>query len=161
MKSFDPDALLRTFEAIPAIVETYFSNIPAEMLDIRRTATAWTLREHLYHTCSVQRMLYARMVAMIEEDEPVITPYMPDREADRETAYESVEAALDDYKQMREKQLALLRAAKPGSFEKEAKHAEYSQYSIPILINHMIFHEYWHMYRVEELWLTRDEYLSQ
>ena len=43
---------------------------------------------------------------------------------------------------------------------KEAKHDEYKKYNIEIKLNHMLFHDYWHIYRIEELWLTKDEYLT-
>ena len=35
------------------------------------------------------------------------------------------------------------------------------KYNFEIVLNHILFHDYWHMYRIEELWLTKDEYLSK
>ena len=51
-------------------------------------------------------------------------------------------------------------AATPADWEKTATHPEYEQYSLIILARHILMHDHWHMYRMEELWLTRDEYLT-
>ena len=51
--------------------------------------------------------------------------------------------------------------ADAGTWQKTATHPEYAQYSFYILVRHILMHDHWHMYRMEELWLTRDEYLTQ
>jgi hypothetical protein len=33
------------------------------------------------------------------------------------------------------------------SNSKEAQNGKYVRYNIPFTVNHMVFHEYWHMYR--------------
>jgi uncharacterized damage-inducible protein DinB len=151
---------LGTFEHIPELIYGYFRNIPQNVLDLRRTKEAWTIREHLYHIVSVQDMLLKRMELIRKEDHPVITPYFPENQKEQAELYESVEAAFTEYRSMRKKQIELVMAAGAKDLAKEASHAEYISYNIPIIINHMIFHEYWHMYRIEELWLTRDDYIK-
>lgn len=154
------DMALRTLEHIPELIYGYFQNIPPEVFDIRRTKEAWTIREHLYHIVSVQDMLLKRMELIRVEDNPVITPYFPENQKEQSALYESVEAAFTEYRTTRQKQIELVRGAGIVDMAKEASHAEYIFYNIPIIVNHMIFHEYWHMYRIEELWLTRDEYIK-
>jgi uncharacterized damage-inducible protein DinB len=152
--------LTGTLENIPAVIETYFRNIPENALDIRRTKEAWTIREHLYHIVSVQEMLLKRMEKIRDEEQPVIAPYFPENQKKQDRLYGSVEAAFSEYGSMRKKQIELIESLAAKDLSKEASHAEYLSYNIPIIVNHMIFHEYWHMYRIEELWLTRDEYLN-
>jgi hypothetical protein len=105
-------------------------------------------------------MLLKRMELICREDHPVITPYFPENQKEQSALYDSVEAAFTEYRTIRQKQIELVRAARAVDLAKEASHAEYISYNIPIIINHMIFHEYWHMYRIEELWLTREEYIK-
>lgn len=154
------DLALVTLEQIPEVINGYFRNIPPSVLDIRRTSEAWTIREHLYHIVSVQDMLLKRMELIRAEDHPVITPYFPENQKEQSQLYESVEAAFTEYRTIRKKQIELVRGAGVKNMAKEASHAEYFSYNIPLILNHMIFHEYWHMYRIEELWLTRDEYIK-
>ncbi len=159
LMNFDKNELLKTLQSLPDIVEKYVENIPEELLDRKRSATAWTIREHVYHIADVQEMLYQRLVKIRDEENPVITPYFPDKE-DPAAGYKSPKDACKRYREIREKQILLVNQLKESDFNKKAAHKEYEEYSIPIILNHMIFHEYWHMCRLEELWLTRDEYFE-
>lgn len=147
--------LLKTLQDLPEIIETYFKIIPEDFLDKKRNETSWTIREHLYHIVSVQEMLYQRILKIRDEENPIITPYFPENEPERVSLYESVNKAFLHYKEIRKKQILLINQLTESDFSKEATHNEYIRYNIPIIVNHMIFHEYWHMYRIEELWLTK------
>ena len=74
--------------------------------------------------------------------------------------YESIEEAFKEYKRLRREQIRLLKTCTGKELSRAAVHGEYRHYSIPILVKHSIFHEYWHMYRIGELWLTRDEFFE-
>ena len=154
---FNKEDLLSTLHGLPEMIETYFKNISEEFLDKKRNDTSWTIREHLYHIVSVQEMLYQRILKIRNEENPVITPYFPENELERVQLYKSSNDAFLIYKQIRDKQILLLKQISNLDLEKEAAHGEYISYNIPIIMNHMIFHEYWHMYRIEELWLTKEE----
>jgi hypothetical protein len=68
---------------------------------------------------------------------------------------------IEQFKAMREKQLDLLKNVGPEDWEKMAFHPEYDQYGLLILARHVFMHDHWHLYRMEELWLTKDEYLTR
>ncbi len=155
---FNKDNFLRTFKDLPDIIETYVKNIPENYFDIKRTDDSWTIREHLYHIVNAQEMLYQRILKIKEEENPVITPYFPENESENNNLYGSIDIAFAKYKKIREKQIDLINQLVEADYSKEAKHGEYINYNIPIILNHIIFHEYWHMYRVEEIWLTKNEY---
>ena len=55
--------------------------------------------------------------------------------------------------------LDLIREAPPDLWDKNATHPEYGIYTPEIMIRHIMIHDYLHMYRIEELWLTKPEYL--
>lgn len=157
---FNKESLLSTFRALPEIIESYFKNIPEELLDRKRNEASWTIREQLYHIVGVQEMLTQRIIKIRDEESPVITPYFPENELDRVELFKSIEDAFLHYKKSRGEQILLISQMKEPDYNKEAVHDEYISYNVPIIINHMIFHEYWHMYRIEELWLTKEEYFS-
>ncbi len=158
---YDRQALTTALGAIPSIVASYVANVPEGDLDARRAPDAWTVREHVYHIAGVQKMLTGRIGTVATEPNPVIVPYFPQNEPAIGDLYPSVESALADYARNRAEQIALLASIPDGAFEKRAEHPEYREYSLPVILNHMVFHEYWHMYRIEELWLTREEYFGK
>jgi len=152
--------VLETLRTLPAVVEPWFRAIPADRLDLRRTPDAWTLREHLYHVARVQGMLTGRMRLLRDQERPVIAPYFPQNEAGLAEAFPSVDAAFDEYRTRRREQMDLLAGVGPEVWTKAAVHPEYERYDLGLVVHHLVFHEYWHFYRTEELWLTRDGYLS-
>jgi uncharacterized damage-inducible protein DinB len=155
-----PAPTLETLRTLPEVLESYFRSIPQDRLDLRRTAEAWTLREHLYHVAGVQAMLLGRMKILRDDASPVITPYFPQNEPALADKFASVDAAFAEYRERRAQQMGLLDALSPDAWSKPGVHPEYERYDLGLVVHHLVFHEYWHFYRIEELWLTRDEYLS-
>ncbi len=152
------EVLCKTLKELPDIIEAYVKNIPAVVLDLKRNDETWTIREHIYHIVQVQDMLFSRILTIQNEEHPVIVPYFPENETERTALYSSLDEAFSKYRDIRNKQLSLIDQLTEAALHKDAVHGEYIHYNIPIIINHMIFHEYWHMYRIEQIWLTRDEY---
>jgi uncharacterized damage-inducible protein DinB len=153
-------AALETLRTLPDVVESWFRAIPPARLDVRRKPDAWTLREHLYHVAGVQQMLMGRILLLRDSPNPEIVPYFPQNQPALAERFPSVDAAFADYHTRRAEQMALLQAVDDTVWNKPAVHPEYERYDLGLLVHHMVFHDYWHFYRMEELWLTRDEYLK-
>jgi len=153
-------AALETLRTLPEIVEPWFRAIPAARLDVRRKPEDWTLREHLYHVAGVQSMLLGRMVLLRDTPRPEVVPYFPQNEPALAERFPSVDAAFAEYRTRRTEQLDLLHAVDDTVWNKPAIHPEYERYDLGLVVHHMVFHEYWHFYRMEELWLIRDEFLT-
>lgn len=154
-------AVLETLRTLPEVVEPWYQAISPERLDIRRNPEAWTLREHLYHVAGVQSMLLGRMVLLRDHPQPQVVPYFPQNEPALAARFPSVEAAFAEYRLRRGEQMALLQGVPDTVWDKAAAHPEYERYDLGLVVHHMVFHEYWHFHRMEELWLTRAEYLDK
>jgi uncharacterized damage-inducible protein DinB len=153
------DGLKRAPDVFTAFVKT----IPQESLDLRRGGKGfWTIAEHVSHLAQVQPMLLERMQRFLEEEHPEFVPYFPgnDQEEPDLPHRMAIPEALAQFKVCRDQQVALLATADKGLWQKTATHPEYEHYSLVILARHVLMHDYWHMYRMEELWLTRDDYLT-
>jgi hypothetical protein len=149
---------LETLENLPLIIENYVNNIPSEIMDKKRNESTWTIREHIYHIADVQIILLNRIKLIVSEDNPIIEPYFPDQDVKNGFKFSEKGEAIASYKKYRKEQMNILRNIPVSDFQKKVGHKEYSEYSLTILINHMIFHEYWHMYRIEEIWLIKEEF---
>jgi hypothetical protein len=145
-------ATIETLRTLPEVVESWFRAISAARLDIRRKPSAWTLREHLYHVAGVQRMLLGRMVLLRDSPKPEVVPYFPQSERALADRFPSVDAAFAEYHTRRGEQMALLQSVDNSVWSKPALHPEYERYDLGLVVHHMVFHEYWHFYRMEELW---------
>lgn len=155
-----PD-LLEGLDRSPRILSEFVRSIPAEKISKRRDEGFWSLAEHVDHLAKVQPMLGGRIERFLKEGRPEFVPYIPSEDESSTPPTEiDIDAALDDFSRERKKQRDHLRSADAAAWEKTAAHPEYERYSLYILARHILMHDHWHMYRMEELWLTRDEYLT-
>ena len=152
---------MQTFAGLPDIIGEYVLQIPEERRILRRgeDGGTWTIEEHLFHLADVQPMLLGRMRKILSEENPVIEPYFPEN-GNGDSRWKSIDEALESFRSLRREQCLLIGSASEEDLLREAVHGEYERYTIPLILSHMIFHEYWHMYRIEEIWLTRDGYFS-
>lgn len=155
--------LLEGLRRAPRILTEFTKTIPESKLDLRRAEGFWTVAEHISHLAQVQPILLERFERFINEKHPEFIPYTPGK-AEEEPGTPSrmnISSALDQFTDCRDKQLVLLDGADDITWKKVATHPEYEAYSFYILARHALMHDYWHMYRMEELWITRDAYLTK
>ncbi len=159
----DIGELLEGLRQTPKILSQLVESIPVDKLNLRRGEGFWTVAEHVSHVAQVQPMLLKRFERFMNEDHPNFVPYIPgtsDEEPDNPPVM-AVATALDQFARYRDKQLLLIESAGEDTWKKTATHPEYEAYSLYILTRHVLMHDYWHLYRMEELWLTRDAYLTK
>jgi uncharacterized damage-inducible protein DinB len=157
-----PD-LLEGLRRSPKILSELIETIPENRLDLRRGSGFWTIAEHAVHLAQVQPMLLDRMNRFVAEDHPEFVPYMPSEEQDAPDVpvRMGMSEALEQFLQYRHKQIVLLEHVNENIWQRKGKHPEYDHYSLYILVRHTLMHDHWHMYRIEELWLTKDAYLTR
>ena len=155
-----PD-LLAGLRTTPRILREFVRTIPKDRLDLRRGEGFWTIAEHVTHLAQVQQMLLDRFQRFMKEEHPVFSPFFPGKEEEGAAARPDTDDALLQFEQYRSKQLILLENAASEIWQRTANHPEYDQYSLYILTRHVLMHDHWHMYRMEELWLTKDAYLTR
>lgn len=144
------------------ILSEFVKTIPADKMNLRRGEGFWTIAEHVSHLAQVQPMLLERLQRFMAEDRPEFVPYIPgaDEAEDRPPLMDQ-NIALESFANHRQQQLELLERATQADWQKTGSHPEYEHYSLYILVRHILMHDHWHMYRMEELWLTRDAYLTK
>ncbi|MGB6067534.1 MAG: DinB family protein [Desulfomonilaceae bacterium] len=159
----DTGDLLEGLRRTPTILSEFVRTIPETKLDLRRGQGFWTIAEHVSHLAEVQPMLLGRFERFMNEDRPEFVPYIPadDKDAPDTPLRMNMTAAVEQFAHYRGKQLVLLESADDVIWQKTAIHPEYEIYSFYILARHALMHDYWHMYRIEELWLTKDAYLTK
>jgi hypothetical protein len=160
--SSEIQAILSSLSGSPAILEGLLLSIPTDALQQKRGQGFWSLHEHAAHLADVQPMILERLRRIISEEMAEFVPFIPgEDETAGPPALPSVEMILTRFRSVREEQIELLGKAGKSVWEKCAIHPEYDQYGLLILARHILMHDHWHMYRMEELWLTKDEFLTK
>jgi len=62
-----------------------------------------------------------------------------------------------EFPNLRKEFIDLVRSAPAEAWEKSGEHGAFSEYTLYINLRHTLLHDHVHMYRMEELWLTRDK----
>ncbi len=157
----DRNDILEGLRRSGPILSAFIGSIPEAQMNRRRADGVWTIAAHAGHLAQVQPMLLERIRRFRNEAQPCFTPYLPgaDKKEDQPVAM-APEEVLQTFNRHREQQVTELAAADDATWKKTARHPEYTHYSLYILARHILMHDHWHMYRMEELWLTRDAYLT-
>lgn len=127
----------------------------------RRIKDFWTIYEHIDHLVLTQKILLGRIEQFIVEEYPIIKPYIPEDKPTVGDAKKSAKELVEEFIQLRNLQIGLIKKAKRSVWQKEGEHPEYSKYSFEILIRHILLHDSVHMWRIEELWIEKEELIQE
>jgi uncharacterized damage-inducible protein DinB len=152
--------ILHGLEKAPGLLASLVRGIPEAMRKKIRIQGKWSIHEHACHIVDVQPMLIRRFHQFKEEEKPVFQPYLPGQTAAVDHLPEmDLEERLSTFAGLRQELIHLVRGFSQEEWEKTGLHEEYEMYTPRILLRHVLMHDFFHMYRIEELWLTRDAYL--
>jgi DinB superfamily len=163
MEKFAVDALVTTLGAAPIILRELVGRIPLGELDARRKPHFWSIHDHIAHLAETQHIMNKRMERFRDEEAPDFTPYNPPAEgaSGADATLPTVAECLDDFAASRTALCALARSLPPAVWDRRGSHPEYKIYVAGNVLRHIAMHDHWHMYRIEELWLTRDQFLTE
>jgi hypothetical protein len=142
------------------VLEGLLESIPPELMKAIRKPGKWSIHCHACHLSVAQPMLLERFRRFMAESEPEFRPYFPDREAGEDALDDmDLAACLASFRKDRGELMRLIATVEDSFWDKRASHPEYVLYTPLIMTRHIMMHDYLHMYRIEELWLTREGYL--
>jgi len=109
----------------------------------------WSLKELLCHLHRVQQVFESRIASMLAQDNPAITVYSPDDDAEFEKmlsrpAKDALAAFLED----RERLAAQWEELSPGEWHRSGRHPEYPHYDVHFQVEYMVHHEAHHVYQM-------------
>lgn len=156
----DLTAILIGLRQTHTILTTLVREVPEDQLTIRRIPDKWSIHEQVCHLADVQGMLLERMQRFETEDPYEIQPFIPgDTVSDAHLRKMEIPQALAEFKRLREAQLEWVESVSATYWDKTALHPQYRLYTPLILLRHVLMHDHFHLYRIEELWLTEEAYL--
>ena len=127
----------------------------------RRVKDYWTIYEHIDHLVVCQKMLLGRVQQFIVEDKPIMKPYIPEEKPEVNDSKKSAMDLVDEFCKLRDMQISLIKRANRNVWYKDGIHPEYSKYSFEILLRHILLHDSFHMWRMEELWIENEDLIKE
>lgn len=158
--TFNAEPELAALASGPAFLRDLLSQIPADLLKKPRKPGKWTIHEHAVHLTVIDDVMIGRLGLFRARPRPSIVPYQPGEGVAAVDLFAmDLTQRLEIFEQSRPRLVDAFRALAPADWQKQADHPEYIIYTPRIMLRHLVMHEHLHGYRIEELWLTKDELL--
>src|SRR5262245_25546280 len=153
----DTQTLIASLEAAPGIIIGLIREVPPQNLKRRPASNKWSAHEHACHISSGHEAFLARLELMLSDRFPKIKSMepSPDEEAGSLLSVD-LDEALDHYVRERALLVKRLKELSVEDWQRTAEHEAFSHYSVHIMFRHMLNHEMFHAYRIEELLLKKD-----
>lgn len=155
------EEMLTCLEKTPAILKELVGSVPKTpswRLKERQVEGKWSIHEHACHIVNSHHLMAERVKSFIENDAPSFKSYIPGKTTPPDELLNmDLDQKMAEFPGLRSKFIDLVRSAPAEAWEKSAEHEEYSEYTLYIMLRHLLMHDHVHMYRMEELWLTRDK----
>ncbi len=147
----------------PYLLKELLEEIPVKLLKIRRIPGKWCIHEHVCHLYLAQPMMIRRFKSFKENKNPEFIPYLPGTAETPDDPLMKMELGecLEGFENDRKTMIQLLNTFSKEDWENEGRHPEYIKFTPEIFLRHIVMHDHLHMYRIEELWLTTDDYLRK
>lgn len=149
--------IIEALERTPRIVIPLVRQADPAVLKRRPPSGKWSIHEHACHLAQVHPLFFQRLDLMLSEDNPAIRSYDPGRDDPRDALLRiDLESALRRFKDDRDRLVERLRHLRPQDWTRTAQHEEYNSYSVFTMFRHLVLHDFFHAYRIEELLLRKD-----
>lgn len=141
------------------VLSDLIENIPEELFYRKRGKGYWSIHQHISHLSDVQQKVYGRLELFLADKRPVIQPINPDKDTENQEDHRKVDESLNTFAHWRLKQVKLAESSCDEIWRRTIEHPEYDLYTFEITLRHMVLHDGFHMHRIEELWLMKDEFI--
>jgi uncharacterized protein (TIGR03083 family) len=118
-------------------------------LATRTIPDKWSLKELVCHLLRVQQVFEDRIASMLAQDNPAITVYSPDDDAEFERMLSRpAKDVLATFLEDRERLAAQWEELSPGEWHRSGRHPEYPHYDVHFQVEYMVHHEAHHIYQM-------------
>ena len=147
-------SILDTLERAPDLIVPMVWEIPEDRRKLRPAPDRWSAHEHACHLAEVHDLFFDRLDLMLESDDPTIEPYHPsEAQVQGDLLDRDLESAMARFESDRTRLVSRLRGLAPDEWIRTARHPEYAEYSVFIMLRHAAMHDHLHGYRIEEILL--------
>jgi hypothetical protein len=151
------DLVVASLERAPALIVPLVREVPEAIMKRRPKPSKWSAHENACHLAAVHALFFTRLNLMLAEEKPRIKPYLPHLDDEDDALLKvDLDEALDRFSTDRQRLVDRLKRLSPEDWQRTAEHGEYTHYSVFIMFRHLVLHDMFHAYRIEELLLKKD-----
>lgn len=153
----DTTTLIAALENAPGIIIPLIREVPLQYLKRRPSPTKWSTYEHACHLSASDGPFLARLDLMLSAQAAFIRSIVNSPEVESGALLSiDLDSVLDQYVRERASLVKRLKELSAEDWQRTAEHEAFSHYSVWIMFRHLLTHEMFHAYRIEELLLKKD-----
>ena len=150
--------LISCLEQTPLVLSNLLREIPEEHYREHRKPGSWCIHEQVCHLVDAQQLLIGRFKTFRDEEQPVIGSHDPTDGTEPDYMAMDMQAAIQRFPAVREEMVNLLKRFDEAYWQKQGEHQAFEPYSTRILLRHVMNVDYTHLFSIEQLGLTKEEY---
>lgn len=143
-----PDLALDSLSAMAELLEDKVQGLPEDELRQRPAVDEWSLREVLEHLWLAQGVMQARIVRMLEEENPRFEGVSITTEAQEGWTTDEL---LDDFRSRRQSLLERISDLDKEEWARPGWHQEFGEITVLIQASYMVKHEGYHLRQLDEV----------
>ena len=153
----DTTTLILALETAPGVIIPLIREVPPQIIKRRPSPAKWSAYEHAIHLTQSDAPFLARLDMILSTPSPFIKTIVNSPEDEAGAMLDiDLDDSLDRYVRERAALVERLKKLSPDEWRKTAVHEAFDHYSVFIMFRHVLNHEMFHAYRIEELLLKND-----
>ena len=150
-------SLIASLETAPGMIIGLIREVPPRNLKRRPAPDKWSAHEHACHISDGDAIFLERLELMLSHPKPKIKSMTPSPGEETGSLLSvDLDEALGRYVQERARVVKRLNELSEEDWQRIAEHEAFSHYSVHIMFRHLLMHEMFHAYRIDQLMLKKD-----
>jgi len=151
------EPILYSLEKAPVILNELLQSIPTDMYHLYNEPGKWCIHQHACHIIALQPRMTLRLINSLNKDFPSSEPVVPGKNPTSEELLEmDLNNLLEQFPHTRIEFVDILRNLKGNDWNRRVEHPKFTYYTPYIMARRIMFHDNFHMYRIEDIWITGD-----
>ena len=153
----DTTTLIAALENAPGVIIPLIREAPPQFLKRRPSPTKWSAHEFVCHLSTFDVAFNGLLDLLLSASAHCIRSILNSPEVESGALLSvDLDEALDRYVRERASLVKRLKELSVEDWQRTAEHEAFSHYSVWIMFRHLLNHEMFHSYRIEELLLKKD-----
>lgn len=147
--------ILNALNETPRLLKELIFEIDPVLYKKKIVKGKWSIHEHATHIAVGDIYgFHKRLKDFKQEEKPVIEPLSGDNFERDFFIKLDLEKTIDEFFEIRQKTIELAKTLHPDDWQKLAIHPEYKAFTPYIMLRHVLMHDHYHLYKIEDMGST-------
>jgi hypothetical protein len=149
------ETILNALNETPRLLKELICEIDPVIYKKKIVKGKWSIHEHATHIAVGDIYgFHKRLEDFKQEEKPVIEPLSGDNFEKDFFIKLDLEKTIDEFFEIRQRTTELARTLNPNDWKKLATHPEYKTFTPYIMLRHVLMHDHYHLYKIEDMGCT-------